>query len=125
MKRRWKLCGPLLCISPCNRHLDSSSVAQFPLLFKRDKGEQASDRLKVTLHHVVLSEPDMETKRWREEMQRHRRTGLVCVQGGGSKVKENSYPQGSCVCPQVPENETLAVTEPPAGPDCGCETTAV
>lgn len=44
--------GPPLCVTPCNRHLDSSSVAQFPVPLKRDKGEQASDRPKVTLHHV-------------------------------------------------------------------------
>lgn len=96
---------------PYNRHLDSSSVAQFPILFKGDKGEQASDRPKVTLHHSVLSLPDTETMRWRKGKATAPRNRL----GGGASETELPPPPGELCVPTAPSR----APEAPAGPDCG------
>lgn len=89
-------------------------LPNFQPLFKRDKRDQASDRPKVTLHHVVLSRPDTETMRWRYSTEEPVWSELSWRRGSG--VKRSSSPPGE-LC-RLHSSQPVGEPEAPAGPDC-------
>ena len=76
-------------------------LPNFQPLFKRDKGEQASDRPKVTLHHVVLSRPDVGTMRWKYGSEEPVWSELSWRRGGGFET-ELITPRRAVPSPQLP-----------------------
>lgn len=106
--------GPSFSPVLSSRHLDSSSVAQFLAPFRKTKGGEASDHLKITLHHVGLPQPDTNTMSWRlRRLRRLSQSARSFMRG--ERATELLAPWGA-VC--VHGGSPLQAPEDAAAPDC-------
>lgn len=114
LKRRLK---PLLALLLCWTPQQTSGLFCCPISRPILGGTKENRRLsvqKVTLHHVVHSQPDTETMRRRWMEQRRKGAGLVRGGGGGTWNRGNTPSRELCV-----STSPSQAPEAPAGPDCG------